>query len=68
MVDSAYALIAWSHDLQQHRPITVVTRLWLDAALYEAVPEREAGQLGRPRLKDRRSPTLAARLADPNIL
>jgi hypothetical protein len=36
----------------------VVTRLRLDAALYEPAPERRAKQIGRPRKKGRRLPTL----------
>ncbi|WP_345468528.1 IS701 family transposase, partial [Deinococcus carri] len=66
VADSAYAVIAWLHDLQQHQPIAVITRLRLDAALYEPAPERQVGQMGRPRLKGQRLPTLAARLDDPN--
>jgi len=54
------------HNLQQHQPIAVITRLRLDAALYEPAPERQVGQMGRPRLKGKRLPTLAARLDDPN--
>jgi DDE superfamily endonuclease len=47
------------------RPIAVVTRLRLDAALYEPAPPRHPGRRGRPRLKGARLPTLARRLADP---
>lgn len=32
-------------------PVTFVTRLRLDAALYEPAPPRRPGQMGRPRLK-----------------
>ena len=46
-------------------PVTVVTRLRLDAALYEPAPPRRPGQLGRPRLKGKRLPTPAAIAADP---
>ena len=46
-------------------PITVVTRLRLDAALYEPAPPRRPGQTGRPRRKGKRLPTLAAVAADP---
>jgi len=35
-----------------------VTRLRLDAALYEPAPERRPKQTGRPRKKGRRLPTL----------
>lgn len=38
--------------------ITVVTRLRLDAALFEPAPQRQAGQRGRSRKKGRRLPTL----------
>jgi hypothetical protein len=48
-------------------PVTVVTRLRLDAALYAPAPPRRPGQIGRPRLKGVRQPTLAAVAADPQI-
>jgi hypothetical protein len=41
-------------------PITFITRLRLDAALYEPAPPRRRGQLGRPRLKGSRLPNLLA--------
>jgi hypothetical protein len=44
--------------------VTVVTRLRLDAALYEAAAPRRAGQVGRPRKTGRRLPTLQAVAAD----
>lgn len=43
---------------------TLITRLRLDAALYEPVPQRKAGQAGRRRLKGGRLPTLKERLTD----
>ena len=46
-------------------PVAVVTRLRLDAALYEPAPPRRPRQIGRPRLKGKRLPTLAAVAADP---
>ena len=45
--------------------MTVVTRLRLDAALYDPAPPREPGTKGRPRVKGERQPTLAQRLLDP---
>ena len=42
----------------------MVTRLRLDAALYEPAPPRQPGQVGRPRRKGKRLPTLAAIAAD----
>jgi hypothetical protein len=46
-------------------PVTVITRLRLDAALDDPAPVRKAGTNGRPRLKGARQPTLQARLGDP---
>ncbi len=46
-------------------PVVMVTRLRLDAALYDPAPPRKPGTNGRPRLKGKRQPTLAARLGDP---
>jgi hypothetical protein len=38
-------------------PITFITRLRLDAALYQPAPPRKPGQKGRPRLKASACPT-----------
>ena len=46
--------------------VTVVTRLRLDAALYDPVPQPRPGLVGRPRKKGARQPTLAARALDPD--
>lgn len=46
-------------------PITFITRLRLDAALYEPAPPRRAGQIGRPRLKGRRLSNLSEIAVDP---
>jgi hypothetical protein len=46
-------------------PITFITRLRLDAALYEPAPPRKPGQIGRPRLKGERLANLSAVLEDP---
>ncbi len=45
--------------------VTVVTRLRLDAALYEKAAARKPGQLGRTRKKGVRLPTLQAVIANP---
>ena len=42
----------------------MITRLRLDAALYDPPPQREPGTTGWPRLKGKRRPTLEAVLAD----
>ena len=55
--DSAFSALEWLQALAQ-RGITVVTRLRLDAALYEPAPLRLPGTNGRPRKKGKRLPTL----------
>src|SRR5205085_3666216 len=55
--DSAFSALEWLHALVR-RNITVVTRLRLDAALYEPAPFRPPGTNGRPRKKGKRLPTL----------
>jgi hypothetical protein len=47
------------------KPITFITRLRLDAALYKPAPPRRPGQIGRPRLKGRRLPNLSVVAEDP---
>jgi len=55
--DSAFSALAWLHALVQQN-ITVVTRLRLDAALYQPAPLRPPGTNGRPRKKGKRLSTL----------
>ena len=69
VADSGYAaieLLAWCQHLPA--PVTLITRLRLDAALYEPAPARAAAQKGRPRRKGRRLPTLAKRLTEPDTV
>ena len=59
VADSSYAaldLLAFCQSMT--RPVTFITRLRLDAALYEPAPPRLPGQMGRPRLKGERLPAL----------
>jgi hypothetical protein len=66
VADSAYAVIELLDQIHRLRhPVTMVTRLRLDAALYEPAPEREPGTMGRPRLKGKRLPTLEAVSTNP---
>jgi len=46
-------------------PITFITRLRLNAALYEPAAPRRAAQIGRPRLKGSRFPNLSEIAEDP---
>src|SRR6266849_1697330 len=65
VADSTYAaldLLAACTRLPN--PVVVITRLRLDAALYEPAPARPPGTVGRPRKKGERQATLAERLQD----
>ena len=65
--DSSYAALALLHFCQSlTQPVTLITRLRLDAALYEPAPPREPGQNGRPRIKGKRLPTLKELLGRPD--
>lgn len=61
--DGAFAALAFL-DALRRTGLTVITRLRLDAALYEPAPPRQATTIGRPRTKGARLPTLAKTLAD----
>jgi hypothetical protein len=69
VADSGYAAIALLSRLARlSKPIAMVTRLRLDAALYEPAPPRQAGRIGRPRLKGKRLPNLAVVAEDPGVV
>jgi hypothetical protein len=60
VADGGYAsLELLDHCRRLSNPITFITRLRLDAALYEPAPPRYPGQIGRPRLKGERLPNLS---------
>jgi hypothetical protein len=66
VADSTYAtLLLLARCQRLHHSITCITRLRLDAALYEPASPRDPHQLGRPRLKGPRLPTLASVANDP---
>jgi hypothetical protein len=66
VADSSYAVLELlSAAAGLAHPVTMVTRLRLDAALYHPAPPREKGKRGAPRKKGERQPTLAERLIDP---
>jgi DDE superfamily endonuclease len=63
VVDSGYAALEFLGCLANRKqPITCITRLRLDAQLYAPVRPRRKGQLGRPRRKGVRLPSLQQRL------
>ena len=60
VADRAYASLKLLDRCRRLRkPITFITRLRLDADLYEPAPPRRPGQIGRPRLKGERLPNLS---------
>jgi DDE superfamily endonuclease len=60
VADGGYASLELLDRCRRLRkPITFITRLRLDAALYEPPPPRYPGQIGRPRLKGERLPNLS---------
>ncbi|MBA3472428.1 MAG: transposase [Rubrobacter sp.] len=66
VADGAYASLKLLDRCRKPKnPITFITRLRLDAALYEPAPPRYSGQMGRPRLKGERLPNLSAVSEDP---
>jgi DDE superfamily endonuclease len=60
--DSSFAALDLLAVLTRHG-LTCVTRLRLDAALYEPAPPRKPGTVGRPRTKGARLPNLSDVLA-----
>ena len=60
VADSSFAALELLASVR--RKLCVVTRLRLDAALYDPAPSRAPGARGRSRLKGGRQPTLKARL------
>ena len=67
--DNGYAVLDLLYFCQSlHEPVTLITRLRLDAGLYDPAPPRQPGQTGRPRVKGARQPTLKQRLDDPELL
>jgi hypothetical protein len=66
VADGAYAsLKLLFHCRSLSRPVTFITRLRLDAALYQPAPPRHPSQIGRPRLKGKRLPNLSMVVEDP---
>jgi hypothetical protein len=69
VADRAYASLKLLERCRKlSNPITFVTRLRLDAALYEPPPPRRPGQIGRPRLKGERLPNLSVVAEDPTTV
>jgi hypothetical protein len=69
IADRAYASLKLLDRCRKlSNPITFITRLRLDAALYEPAPPRRPHQIGRPRLKGERLPNLSEVTDDPTTV
>jgi DDE superfamily endonuclease len=65
VADSSYAVIELLKRGSEPAGVSLITRLGLDAALYDPAPPRTPRQNGRPRKKGARRPTLQQVLSDP---
>jgi len=65
VADSSYAVIELLKQVSDTPRVSLITRLRLDAALYDPAPPRAPRQNGRPRKKGARRPTLQQMLTDP---
>jgi hypothetical protein len=69
VADRAYASLKLLDRCRSlSNPILFVTRLRLDAALYQPAPPRRQGQIGRPRIKGERLPNLSEVAQDPTTV
>ena len=64
VADSSYAVLALLKQVSDTPGVSLITRLRLDAALYDPAPPRAPRQNGRPRKKGARRPTLQQVLAE----
>ena len=65
VTDSSFAVIELLKQVSETPEVSLITRLRLDAALYDPAPVRVPQQHGRPRKKGARRPTLQQMLTDP---
>lgn len=63
VADSSFAALELIAAVRRH--VCLITRLRLDASLFEPAPERPPGKRGRSAKKGKRLPKLSAVLADP---
>ena len=68
VTDMGYAALELLHSCQSlSRPVIFISRLRLDAALFEPPPTRLPGQIGRPRIRGQRLPSLIDLIDDDNV-
>ncbi|EFH89998.1 hypothetical protein Krac_11593 [Ktedonobacter racemifer DSM 44963] len=65
IADGTYAVLDFLLKVSRLPGVSAITRLRLDACLYDPAPAREAGKRGRTALKGPAQPKLAQRLKDP---
>lgn len=65
VTDSSFAVFVLLDKVSRLKNVSLVTRLRMDAQLYDFAPERKPGQTGRPRIKGARRPSPQQRLDDP---
>src|SRR5258708_3463686 len=65
VADGTSAVLAFVLKMSHLPLVNVVTRLRLDACLYDPAPVRAARKRGRQALKGKAQPKLASRLTDP---
>jgi len=68
VADGAYAVLDFLLKVSRLPHVCVITRLRLDACVYDPAPPRAAGKKGRKALKGKRQPKLAERLPDPRTV
>ena len=64
--DGSLAVLELLHTVRQIPNAHLITRLRMDAELWNPAPERKPRQNGRPRVKGARRPSPQQRLEDPN--
>jgi hypothetical protein len=65
VTDSSFAVLDLLDRVSRLKNVSLITRLRMDAQLYDFAPARKPGQKGRPRIKGARRPSPKQRLEDP---
>ena len=64
VTDSSFAVFVLLDKVSRLKNVSLITRLRMDAQLYDFAPARQPGQKGRPRIKGARRPSPEQRLKD----